>query len=98
MTICPLCDREIPPELESRHHLVPKLKGGAKGETAILHKCCHSKIHSLFTEAELARDYPTIEALRAHPEIAKFTDWLQGKPPSYSPRNPPSVRRRRRMR
>ena len=70
--ICPLCGRGIPEHLESRHHLTPKLKGGTRGPVAILHTICHSKIHSLFSEAELAKDYATVEKLLQHEEIARF--------------------------
>jgi hypothetical protein len=34
----------------------------------------------LLTENQLARNYSTIEALRAHPEIAKFIEWIANKP------------------
>ena len=83
MRICPLCQREIPPKLESRHHLTPKLKGGKNGPIAILHSICHSKIHSLLTESELARDYDTIEKLLQHEAIAEFVSWVQKRPIDY---------------
>ncbi len=83
MKICPLCQREIPPKLESRHHLTPKLKGGKNGPIAILHTICHSKIHSLLTESELARDYDTIEKLFQHDAIAEFVRWIQKRPIDY---------------
>ena len=85
--ICPLCDRPIPPELESRHHLVPKLKGGKHGPIAIIHTICHSKIHSVFSEAELARSYCTIEALREHEEMKKFLRWIRKRPPEFRSKN-----------
>jgi hypothetical protein len=85
--ICPLCERPIPPDLESRHHLVPKLKGGKHGPVAVLHAICHSKIHSVFTEAELARSYHTIEALRKHEKIARFVKWVSKRPPEFRSRN-----------
>ena len=90
-TRCPLCDRPIPDSEISRHHLIPKLKGGARGPTAILHRICHGKIHSVFSEAELARSYSTIAAIREHPEIAKFVRWVKKRPPDYRSSN----RRRR---
>ena len=35
---CPLCLRPIPPGVpQSRHHLIPKLRGGKGGETVLLH-------------------------------------------------------------
>jgi len=83
MKVCPLCQREIPPHLESRHHLTPKLKGGKNGPIAILHTICHSKIHSLFTEIELARNYDTIEKLQQHKAIAEFVTWIRKRPIDY---------------
>lgn len=78
--ICPLCGRPLG-ERRERHHLVPRLKGGR--ETVLLHPICHRKIHSLFGEAELARRYASIAALRAHPEIGRFVHWLDGKPADF---------------
>ena len=87
MKVCPLCEREIPPKLESRHHLTPKLKGGKHGPIAILHTICHSKIHSLFTEAELAKNYYTVELLKTHTEIQKFVKWISKRPPDFRSNN-----------
>ncbi|MEM7010556.1 MAG: HNH endonuclease [Verrucomicrobiota bacterium] len=87
LKVCPLCGREIPTHLESRHHLTPKLKGGKHGPIAILHTICHSKIHSLFSEAELARVYPTIEQLLENEEIAKFVKWVQKRPIGFRSSN-----------
>ncbi len=78
--ICPLCERPLGRRRE-RHHLVPRLKGGR--ETVLLHPICHRKIHSLFSEALLARSYATVAALRAHPDMATFIEWLAGKPPDF---------------
>ena len=85
--ICPLCERPIPPHLESRHHLIPKLKGGKHGPIAVIHTICHSKIHSVFTEAELARSYSTMEALREHEEMQKFIRWVSKRPPEFRSKN-----------
>ncbi|MFT4546064.1 MAG: 5-methylcytosine-specific restriction protein A [Verrucomicrobiales bacterium] len=84
MKICPLCQREIPEDLESRHHLVPKLRGGTHGSTAILHQACHSKIHAVFTETELARNFDTIEKLLANEEIQTFVCWIQKRPIDFT--------------
>ena len=84
---CPLCDRPIPPDVrQSRHHLTPKLKGGKGGPTVLLHQICHNEIHATFTEAELAREFHTIEALRAHPRIARFVAWVAKRPPGFHAR------------
>ncbi|WP_316013858.1 HNH endonuclease [Roseobacter sp. HKCCA0434] len=82
--ICPLCGRPIPPHArQSRHHLIPQLRGGKGGPVVLLHQICHNEIHSVLTETELARDYHTIEALRAHPPLAKFIRWLARKDPAF---------------
>lgn len=82
--ICPLCERPIPKSVpQSQHHLVPKLKGGKSGATVLLHHVCHKEIHASLTEAEIARDFATIEALRAHPRIAKFVTWIAKRPPEF---------------
>lgn len=85
--VCPLCGRPIPGDVRSSlHHLVPKLKGGKNGPVVRLHDICHRKIHATFTEAELARSYASVEALRAHPEIARFVAWVRGRPPGFHAR------------
>jgi hypothetical protein len=94
--LCALCGRPIPPHArQSLHHLTPKLKGGAKGETVRLHQICHNEIHATLTEAELAREYDTPEALRAHPRLARFIAWIEDKDPAFHARSLRSVRRRR---
>jgi hypothetical protein len=73
------------------HHLVPKSKGGR--EKFKIHRICHTKIHATISEADLARRFNTWSALRAHPEIATFIDWVQSKPPSFiSPNRRPKRR------
>lgn len=82
--ICVLCGRAIPPEAKSsRHHLVPRLKGGTHKGTVRLHQICHSAIHARFSEAELARNLADPESLRADPELAAFIRWVADKPPAF---------------
>lgn len=81
--ICPLCERELGEVNISKHHLIPKSKGGKNGETVLLHNMCHQKIHSVFTEKELKREYCTIEKLRANEEIIKFVKWVAKKDPGF---------------
>lgn len=85
--VCPLCLRPIPPDVpQSRHHLIPKLKGGRHGETVLLHDLCHTTIHNTLREGELARRYNTVDALRAHPDLARFLDWVAKRPPGFTAR------------
>lgn len=93
--ICPLCRRPIPAHArQSLHHLTPKLKGGAKGPTVRLHQICHNEIHAALTEAELARDHNTVEALRAHPHLARFIAWVAKQRPDFHARSAGGRRRR----
>lgn len=73
---------------QSLHHLVPRLKGGKGGPVVRLHQICHNEIHASLTEAELARDYHTIKALRAHPRLAKFIRWVAKRPPGFRSKTP----------
>jgi 5-methylcytosine-specific restriction enzyme A len=82
--LCPLCERPIPPGArQSRHHLTPKLKGGARLRTVLLHQICHSAIHARFSEVELARRLNDIPSLRADAEIARFLAWVRGRPAEF---------------
>ncbi len=86
---CALCGRPIPADApRSLHHLIPKLKGGAHGPTILLHHLCHKEIHATLSEAELAREYSTPEALRAHPRLARFIAWVSKRPPHFLSRVP----------
>ncbi|MEL7231679.1 MAG: HNH endonuclease, partial [Pseudomonadota bacterium] len=61
--LCPLCGRPLGRRIE-RHHVIPKSKGGR--EVVDLHPICHRKIHSVFSNTELAR-LATIDALKSYP-------------------------------
>ena len=67
---CPVCGREMIEDGASvnEHHLVPRSRGGK--ETTHLHRICHAKLHSRWTERELAERYSSIEAILADEEIA----------------------------
>ncbi len=95
LPICPLCERPIPPEArQSRHHLVPRLRGGKGGETVLLHQIYHNEIHATLTETELAQSYSTIGALRGHPRLEKFIRWVAKRPPGFHSKTPGGRRKR----
>ena len=64
----------------NEHHLIPKSKQGKYGEKILLHTICHNKIHSIWTEAELAGYYHTPERILSHPDMKKFVRWVSKKP------------------
>lgn len=93
--VCPLCLRPIPGDVrQSEHHLIPRLKGGAKGPRVLLHQICHNEVHATLTEAELAREFNTVETLRAHPKLAAFFGWVAKKPPGFYRRSVGGRRKR----
>jgi hypothetical protein len=89
---CPLCGRMIPASQRDRHHLVPRVKGGK--ETELLHRICHRQIHAIFSEAELARRYNTVESLLSNEQIRMFVDWVRKKPDEFMDSAKQSRRRR----
>jgi hypothetical protein len=91
--LCPLCRRPLDGKV-TRHHLYPQKYGRKKGHklhasafpVVSLHKICHRMIHALFSERYLAKNLNTIEALRAHPAMQSFLEFLEDKPPSFDVR------------
>ena len=88
--ICPICDREIPLTQMDAHHLIPRSKGGK--ETQYLHRICHRQIHALFTETELARRLNSADAIREHPQMQRFIEWVKNKPDGFYERVAKSTR------
>eukprot|EP00730_Choanoeca_flexa_P008829 TRINITY_DN12546_c0_g1_i1.p1 TRINITY_DN12546_c0_g1~~TRINITY_DN12546_c0_g1_i1.p1 ORF type:complete len:274 (+),score=58.86 TRINITY_DN12546_c0_g1_i1:1451-2272(+) len=75
---CELCERQV---ALTRHHLIPRtthskyLKTFTKAQlntVAMLCRPCHSAVHRLFTNAELAETYNTIEVLKQQPRVQKW--------------------------
>jgi 5-methylcytosine-specific restriction endonuclease McrA len=86
---CPLCLRPIPADVpQSLHHLIPRSRGGKGGPTVLMHHICHKEIHATLSETELARGYATVEALRGHPRLARFAEWVARRPPGFLSRVP----------
>ena len=94
MIICELCDREILPQDESEHHLIPKERDGNSGSTSILHEICHRQIHALFSNKELELLYNTIGKLKKQSDINRFIKWVRKKPVDFNVKT--RIRRKRR--
>ncbi|WP_029894318.1 HNH endonuclease [Desulfohalovibrio reitneri] len=90
---CAMCGRGAP---TTRHHLIPrklhkrlKKKGVEEErlqETVPLCRACHSTVHQTFSEKELAGEYNTLEAILSDERVAKWRDWLAGKPDGFKPK------------
>jgi hypothetical protein len=93
--MCELCGRRVREDRLTRHHLLPrsrarKMKRRRKGRkglgrrdparTVALCAPCHRNVHLSIGNADLERGYDSVEALRAHPGVRKFTEWVKDKP------------------
>ena len=72
---CELCDREV--KKTSRHHLVPKQKGGNKGDTIDVCYPCKDMIHRLIDNYSLAKIYNTLEKLKQASPLRKYLNWIR---------------------
>lgn len=79
-TVCWLCSRPLGKRIEW-HHPVPKSRGGR--DTVPLHPICHQAIHANFSNGELARSEGRVEVLRERPGMARFLQWIAGKPAEF---------------
>jgi hypothetical protein len=98
---CALCEREVPPELITLHHLKPRQKGGTAEDRTPVCRPCHKQIHALFGNADLAKSYASIQALQGSPQLQGFIKWIRKQRPERNFRvvtsnDHPSRRRRRR--
>jgi hypothetical protein len=87
---CELCARLV--REITRHHLVPRSRHKNKRNKkifdrqdvheriALLCRPCHRNIHATIGIKELEREYNTLEALAAHPDVRRFTRWIETKP------------------
>lgn len=84
---CDLCGREVGEDQLHEHHLIPKLqmkrmkRRGRKVEnvTVLFCKPCHSEVHGLFDPPTLARQYSSLETLRAADALQPYLEWIRKK-------------------
>ncbi|HJL20044.1 MAG TPA: hypothetical protein RMH99_30545 [Sandaracinaceae bacterium LLY-WYZ-13_1] len=93
---CALCARDRPLTF---HHLVPRSLHRKKRfrrvytreelqRGVMLCRDCHDAVHRFVSEKELGAAYPTLDALRAHPQIAKFVRWVRTRGGRHRTRRP----------
>jgi hypothetical protein len=81
---CPLCHRETDLTL---HHLIPRklhrrpfyrrrFSRDELGAGIEICRRCHDGIHDLYDEKRLARDFASLEALRADPPLRRHFHWV----------------------
>ena len=90
--VCKLCNRTLGNIAIENHHLVPKRFGGK--EMIPLHRICHRKIHTVFSDRELLLHYHTISRLLESEEIIKFIGWVSKKPPEFYDSSKDTAQRR----
>ncbi len=90
---CGLCGRAFAREHLTKHHCLPKAKGGSEEHVELLCRPCHGMIHATFTNQTLAALYPTIGQLRKAPELAKFLTWVRKQAPTSRMKNKPRKRK-----
>ena len=90
---CDLCGRAVR-RLE-KHHLIPRTRHANKKNKktfdrlevrtrlAMLCGPCHKTVHATLTEKQLEAEYNTLEALRDHPDIARFVAWVRRQPDTH---------------
>ena len=87
--VCNLCDRPFSRDGLTKHHCLPRAKGGTREDVELLCPQCHGMVHATYTNATLAALYPTLAKLREAPELAKYLRWVRKQPPSRRKRNRP---------
>ncbi len=90
---CGLCGRDFDRLALTKHHCLPRHKGGEQEDVALVCRQCHGMVHATFTNATLAALYPTIDKLREAPELEAFLKWVRKQPSSRRKRNAPRRRK-----
>lgn len=89
---CELCGRRV--RGITRHHLVPRSRARKDKKrkrknrrdrrelerTVDLCGPCHRNVHVSLSNGDLERGYDSVEALREHPGVRRFTAWIRTKP------------------
>ena len=81
---CALCERQ--PPMLTEHHLVPRSQGRRRGikiamlPTVRLCPACHKFLHKTFSNAELAGEFNSLDALLEREEVQRFVAWIKKQP------------------
>ena len=86
-TPCCLCGRSFARQHLTKHHCLPKSRGGTQDHVELLCGMCHGMVHATFTNKTLESIYPTIEDLRTAPELKAYLKWVRKQPATRRTRN-----------
>lgn len=86
---CGLCGRGFARSGLTKHHCLPKSRGGTCDHVELICSQCHGMVHATFTNRTLEALYPTLAELRRAPELAAFLRWVRKQPPTRRTRNAP---------
>jgi hypothetical protein len=78
---CTLCERQVPVDLITLHHLKPREKGGRAEHRTPLCRPCHKQLHAVYSNAKLARSLDRVELLKTAPELQGFLRWIRKQKP-----------------
>ena len=90
---CGLCGRAFTRPGLTKHHCLPKSRGGTHDDVELICSQCHGMVHATFTNRTLEALYPTLAELRRAPELEAFIKWVRKQPPSKRTRNAPRKRK-----
>jgi hypothetical protein len=84
---CALWGRPFERNQLTKHHCLPRQKGGTREHVELICRQCHGMIHATYTNATLAELYPGIDDLRRAPELAAYLRWVRKQPSTRVKRN-----------
>jgi 5-methylcytosine-specific restriction enzyme A len=97
---CGLCERDVPRDMITLHHLKPRERGGKAEHRTPLCRPCHKQLHAVFSNKDLERSLDSLDRLRAEPALQPFLKWIRRQKPDRNFRvdmaNAHPERRRRR--
>src|SRR5262245_2253025 len=91
---CGLCGRGFARQGLTKHHCLPKQKGGTHDDVELLCSQCHSMVHVTYSNRTLAWQYASLAELRQAPELENYIRWVRKQPATRRTRN---ARRRKKL-
>lgn len=81
MAACKICKRTLAGYCNN-HHLIPKEYGGKP--VIKIHAVCHTMLHVVFSNLEMARYYHTPERIRENEFVLAFCEYLKSQYTDFS--------------